>query len=245
MQKIKNFIKSIAAVIYFPFLVPAARRKIIKTRESVLSPEEIYDWTEKFCVGPNIRGLNIVFRSAQVKNEILVLLSELKKNPPRIILEIGTATGGTLFMFSRVARPDAEIISIDLPFGPFGAGYFKYRVPLYQEFAGSGQKINLLRCDSHLEQTELELKKILDGRLIDFLFIDGDHGYEGAKKDFDTYKKYVRPGGLIALHDIAKTPKDSKSKVEKLWAEIRGQYKSEEYINNQNQQWAGIGIIHV
>ena len=245
MQKIKNIIKSILAAIYFPFLAIVARREIIKIKEKALNLEEVYAWTEKFRVGPAIRGLNIDFRPLQVKEEILALLAKLQENPPRVILEIGTATGGTLFMFGRVADPEAEIISIDLPLGPFGGGYYKYRLPLYKEFASQRQKIDLLRCDSHLEQTESELKKILNGRLIDFLFIDADHSYEGAKKDFTIYKKYVRPGGLIALHDIAKTPDDSSSKVERLWRDIKEQYRSEEYISDPDQQWAGIGVINL
>jgi hypothetical protein len=36
---------------------------------------------------------------------------------------------------------------------------------------------------------------------IDFLFIDGDHSYEGVKKDFDLYSKIVSENGVIMIHD--------------------------------------------
>lgn len=36
---------------------------------------------------------------------------------------------------------------------------------------------------------------------IDLLFIDGDHSYEGVKKDFDLYSTILNPKGLILLHD--------------------------------------------
>ncbi len=36
---------------------------------------------------------------------------------------------------------------------------------------------------------------------IDFLFIDGDHSYEGVKKDFDLYSKLLTENGIIVLHD--------------------------------------------
>lgn len=36
---------------------------------------------------------------------------------------------------------------------------------------------------------------------IDLLFIDGDHSYEGVKKDFNLYSKLVSPNGLILIHD--------------------------------------------
>ncbi len=38
-------------------------------------------------------------------------------------------------------------------------------------------------------------------RSIEFLWIDGDHSYEGAKMDFDFYSPLVVDGGLIAFHD--------------------------------------------
>jgi hypothetical protein len=36
---------------------------------------------------------------------------------------------------------------------------------------------------------------------IDFLFIDGDHSYEGVKKDFELYSKILSDSGVIVLHD--------------------------------------------
>jgi len=41
------------------------------------------------------------------------------------------------------------------------------------------------------------VKKILAGRQVDFLFIDGDHSYEGVKKDFEMYSSLVRKGGVV------------------------------------------------
>lgn len=36
---------------------------------------------------------------------------------------------------------------------------------------------------------------------IDFLFIDGDHSYEGVKKDFELYSTLVNDNGIIVIHD--------------------------------------------
>ena len=35
----------------------------------------------------------------------------------------------------------------------------------------------------------------------DLVFIDGDHGYEGAKLDLERWGRRVRPGGLVLVHD--------------------------------------------
>ncbi|HOV90157.1 MAG TPA: class I SAM-dependent methyltransferase [Syntrophorhabdaceae bacterium] len=37
---------------------------------------------------------------------------------------------------------------------------------------------------------------------IDLLFIDGDHSYEGCKKDWDLYKKFLKSGSCVVFHDI-------------------------------------------
>jgi len=36
---------------------------------------------------------------------------------------------------------------------------------------------------------------------IDFLFIDGDHSYEGVKKDFELYSQILSDSGIIIIHD--------------------------------------------
>lgn len=36
---------------------------------------------------------------------------------------------------------------------------------------------------------------------IDFLFIDGDHTYEGVKKDFELYSTILNDNGIIVIHD--------------------------------------------
>lgn len=37
---------------------------------------------------------------------------------------------------------------------------------------------------------------------IDMLFVDGNHTYEGVKKDIDLYFPKIKTGGIIAMHDI-------------------------------------------
>ena len=42
---------------------------------------------------------------------------------------------------------------------------------------------------------------VLQDIKIDFLFIDGDHSYEGVKKDFELYSKLLNENGVIMIHD--------------------------------------------
>ena len=43
--------------------------------------------------------------------------------------------------------------------------------------------------------------------LVDFVFIDGDHSYEGIKADWLAWGGLVSEGGIIGLHDSRSTPR--------------------------------------
>ena len=46
-------------------------------------------------------------------------------------------------------------------------------------------------------------KEVADGSLT-FVFIDGDHSYEGCKEDLHAWYKKVKPGGLLMGHDYGR-----------------------------------------
>jgi len=152
---------------------------------------------------------------------------------------------GTLFLFSRITDPEATIISVDLPGGAFGGGYPEWKMPLFEGFAKNGQRIKLLRADSHSTETIDLVKTALDGRLIDFLFIDGDHTYEGVKTDFEMYSPLVREGGIIAFHDIVPGSLENVGGVSKYWSEIKLNFNYTEIVNDWNQGGYGIGVIYL
>ena len=41
---------------------------------------------------------------------------------------------------------------------------------------------------------------------IEFLFVDGDHSYEGIHKDWQDWSVKIKPGGIVALHDTCVIP---------------------------------------
>jgi len=197
--------------------------------------EQIFDFAWNFKNG--------AIRPMQIKEEFLELLKIFKEHNPKYILEIGTANGGTLFSYCKLAREDAVIISIDLPKGLYGGGYPNWKISIYQAFKKPNQKLYLLREDSHQKEALEKVKEILDGNQLDFLFIDGDHSFEGVKKDFEMYSPLVRKGGIIAFHDIVRHPKETRCEVEKLWNNIKIAFQSKEIIQDINQNWAGIGVL--
>lgn len=52
-----------------------------------------------------------------------------------------------------------------------------------------------------LKGTSAEVSPRFDGK-IDFLFIDGDHTYEGVKLDVESWFPKLKPGALVVFHDI-------------------------------------------
>ena len=184
-----------------------------------------------------------LIRPWQYKEEFLALMKVYEGLKPKFAMEIGTANGGTLYAHCKLAQNDATLISLDLPGGKFGGGYPESKIPIYAEFTKDDQKLHLLRGDSHSPESEQTVKDILKDNLLDYLFIDGDHSYEGVKLDFEIYSKYVRKGGVIVFHDVT-VHENSKCKVDVFWNEIKQQYKHEEFIKDKKSGAFGIGIIY-
>ncbi len=75
------------------------------------------------------------------------------------------------------------------------------------------------------------------------LFIDGDHTYEGVKKDFDMYSPLVKKGGIVAFHDIVQVS-DAGVEVARFWNEVKSSYQHREIIEDPQQGWGGIGVLY-
>lgn len=178
----------------------------------------------------------------QEYSEIFQLCEKVATLRPKTILEIGTAQGGSLFLFSKLADPNAMIISIDLPQGDFGGGYDEYKSDFYRSFATGNQRMHLFRADSHSEETLKKVKDVLGERKIDFMFIDGDHTYNGVKTDFYLYSSLVSTTGLIGLHDIVASTEGCE--VHRFWNEIKRNHTViAEFIDDPNQPFCGIGLL--
>jgi predicted O-methyltransferase YrrM len=146
-------------------------------------------------------------------------------------------------MLARAASEDAKLVSTDLPRGAYGGGYSAWKAPVFRRLLLSGQTADFVRGDSHSPETLDTVRSTLRGSPVDVLFIDGDHSYEGVKKDFEIYSRLVRPDGLIFLHDIAEHPASRNCHVSRFWNELRLVTDAREFIENPRQGWAGIGMV--
>jgi len=189
-----------------------------------------------------------LIKPMQVRDEVARLAEIVAARRPRRVLEIGTARGGTLFLWTRAAAEDATLVSVDLPGGLFGGGYPVPKEYLYRRFPRGRQRLVLIRGDSHSEATFAEVSEALGGGKVDFLFIDGDHRYEGVKRDYEMYSRLVKPGGIIAFHDIVPGPEELVGGVPRFWRELKSTLPSSrvvEIVHDWRQGGYGIGVVFV
>ena len=109
--------------------------------------------------------------------------------------EIGVFEGVNSARISLVLSKSGNLYSID-PFfrGRLGISYEKLIAHLHVKRTGNYQKVQWLRGLSH------ECSALVPDDL-DFLFIDGDHSYEGISKDWEQYSRKIKLNGLVLLHD--------------------------------------------
>ena len=53
-----------------------------------------------------------------------------------------------------------------------------------------------------VKMDSIEASKQYEDESLDFVFIDGDHSFEAALKDFQNYYPKIKKGGIFAGHDI-------------------------------------------
>lgn len=165
----------------------------------------------------------------QHPSEIQSLVILLKKLQPHHVIEIGTLRGGTAATWHELNT--GLVIGIDQT----DNCWLTKRLPRFRTAWGS----------SHEGFTRAQVSLLLGDELADFLFIDGDHSYNGVRADWNDYKGMVRSGGVVVFHDINADPGFFESweegGVPRFWKELEGE-KQEFSVN---ADWGGIGVIKI
>jgi hypothetical protein len=63
-----------------------------------------------------------------------------------------------------------------------------------------GHEWSFFRGDSQTEEMRQAVASYCD--TFDLIFIDGDHRYEGVKRDFENYRGLLSGRGVILFHDV-------------------------------------------
>lgn len=169
------------------------------------------------------------FKIQQKKEEWLQFLTILDEHKVKNVLEIGSYDGGSTMSFSLICDTLYTIEFIDP----------RYDVNKMKDNCS----FTYIQGNSGLPEIVELVHKMTDTKF-DLLFIDGNHVGEFAGDDFLNYYDMVRPGGLVALHDIIDSTYHQKFNIliYKVWEELKKKYKHIE-IKEPPFEWGGIGVI--
>jgi predicted O-methyltransferase YrrM len=177
--------------------------------------------------------------------EFSELLKEYIDLQPMVTVEIGSYFGGTLFYWLKNAPLNGTVISVDLKPDNFVFN----RQEIWPTWVPENINFKSIEGDSTDFKTRDLLLDYLSNYInlkgkqcVDFLFIDGDHRLEQVTSDFILYGNLVKPGGIIALHDI---DNHLAPEVNKLWKKIYQAGYKVRNIANPNPHTFGIGIVYV
>ena len=157
---------------------------------------------------------------------------------PRIITELGTHRGHSLFSFAQAVsdkKLKTKLYGIDSWEGDVQAGFYGDKI--LQQIKNvkntyyKGLNINLIQKYFRDAVSDFE------DNSIDILHIDGLHTYEAVKQDYNDWLPKVKKDGIILLHDIAEKKGDFG--VYKLWDEIKE--KDSGYLEFTHSH--GLGVI--
>lgn len=171
--------------------------------------------------------------------ELERLLEHVRALKPERILEIGSLYGGTLWHWME-ACTGATVVSLDLVTHTSTHPRAKIVEARSQWEAWARDFFCRLHFYVAPSESEIAIEKTRAHGPYDFIFVDGGHAYDQVKADFENYWPMLRPGGLMAFHDIVYVP-GSTIEVGLLWQEIRGQYVTEELA--EHTDCYGIGLV--
>ncbi len=187
-------------------------------------------------------------QAAQKPEELARLIDYLAgRDAPRVVVEIGSYRGGTLWLWRRL-WPAARILAVDdfslAPCEACANRVAHRNCPHRRIDAALGRwpRGRLVRADSHDARTAARVATWSGGGC-DFLHIDGDHSADGVRRDVELYWPLVRPGGVMVLHDVAG---EAFPGVVDLWRELAQPVAHEParfLILEGRTDWGGLGVV--
>lgn len=116
----------------------------------------------------------------------------------RVAVEFGTYMGVSAAVIAGALAADGVLYCVDpweLHHGRENPSWTICRRELQR--SGQLERVRFLQGYSH------EMEERLPAG-VDFMFVDGDHSYEGIERDWAIVLRRLAPGGIICLHDTTR-----------------------------------------
>lgn len=141
-------------------------------------------------------GINVIHQESHHANHVdmVYVCGMAGAVGARQIFEFGTYRGQTTCGLASVCR-DAQIYTLNLP--PEADPRYAPFIGMYIGKSPERDRIKQIFCDSKTFDTTPYRGAM------DYIFIDGDHSYEGVKNDTEKALELLKPGGVIVWHDYA------------------------------------------
>jgi predicted O-methyltransferase YrrM len=179
----------------------------------------------------------------QKRRELEALVAFLGSQEIRSVLEIGTGRGATTWLWSRLATPDATIVTVDLPGAPGVGGRSAASARTIRGSARAEQSLHVVEGHSRDAETIERVTQLVGS--CDLLFIDGDHTEHGVRSDWENYSPLAT--GWVVFHDIVPHTGLPGVAVDRLWGELKRDRLHLEIVDPLADQrgaaWAGIGVL--
>ncbi len=116
----------------------------------------------------------------------------------RRLVEIGVWHGVTTSLLRSVMAPDGVLLAVDpFPRGRLGVSF--QRLIARSEVARiRNGAVRWMRMTGRRAARDYAASA---PNTVDFVFVDGDHSYEGLRDDWQAWSGLAAEGGVIALHD--------------------------------------------
>jgi hypothetical protein len=178
-------------------------------------------------------------RGGQQQFEIDSLAYLFAERGVRSYLEVGARYGDSFYDVMRRLPVGSKGVCVDFPGNVWGtAGSSEALEAACEKLRKKGYNITIILGDSTDPRVVKEVERLGP---FDAALLDGDHRYNGIKKDFENYASLC---GIVALHDIVghgqRHSEGIEVEVPKFWREIKTK-ESVEFIAPGSAM--GIGVV--
>jgi predicted O-methyltransferase YrrM len=173
----------------------------------------------------------------QVGQDLEELIQFYQYLPDKVerVLEIGTQHGGWLFMLASVIQPPARFCAVDVTYcSEFGI--------TRGELEAAGFEVEFMPGDAALARDQVA--RWLGGEQLDVLHLDARHTLSGVQREWGLYSQMVRPGGIVAIHDVEPTGPHAVFGAQQMFDRLQESYETHLCLRTW-KEGLGIGIVRI